>query len=151
MSDIVHDVSAGPDTLILRAALPGAPADVFPFFTEPAKLTRWWPSAAETDPRTGGSYHLSWPQMDWHLRGTYGAVESGALLEFTWKWDHEPDLPERTVRVEFAAEDGGTRLTVHHGTYGDGDAEQEDRNNHHEGWTHFLGQLAGALGGGEGA
>jgi uncharacterized protein YndB with AHSA1/START domain len=83
--------------------------------------------------------------MDWHLRGRYTAVEPGALLAFTWRWDSDSaDDPERLVRVVFASLDGGggTRLSVTHGTYGDSASEREARQGHLEGWTHFLAKLA---------
>ncbi|NNE42786.1 MAG: SRPBCC domain-containing protein [Gemmatimonadetes bacterium] len=141
----VMDESPDSASVRLFAELAGPPEAVFAFFTEPERLTRWWPAAAVADVRPGGAYHFSWPQMDWHLRGEYTVVEPPRALEFTWAWDHEPQLPVRTVRVELAPDGGGTRVTVTQGTYGSSPAEQEDRNSHIAGWTHFLGELSATL------
>ena len=91
----------------------------------------------------GGTYRLSWPAMGWHLRGRYTKVDPGRALGFTWAWDHEPQRPERHVDVSFEPlPEGGTRITVTHGRYGDGAADAEDRQGHIDGWRHFLARLA---------
>ena len=85
-------------------------------------------------------YHLSWPLMDWHLRGTYLAFEPGERISFTWCWDHERDTPTRYVGVHFLPlEDGGTLLNLVQQEYTDRDAEE--RQGHIEGWLHFLSRL----------
>jgi uncharacterized protein YndB with AHSA1/START domain len=136
-------LESGPEVAVVTVDTPSlTPEEAYRSFTEPASLTRWWPPEAETDPRVGGAYHLSWPAMGWHLRGRYTTAEPGRALGFTWKWDHEPDLPERQVDVSFeplAAR--GTRVTVMHGRYGTGDTEAEDRQGHIDGWQHFLARL----------
>ena len=136
----------------------------------PERLTRWWPSVAEVDPREGGSYQLSWPNMQWSLRGTYSEVSApparsdeaadvipvaddrasdsatprgGGALAFFWKWDHEPDAPTRDVAIRIDPMGQGTRLLLEHGTYGESADELEVRKGHEEGWRHFLGQLSG--------
>ncbi len=130
------------DRVVLRATFPDwTVASIHDHLTKPELLVRWWPQAAETDVREGGAYHLSWPSMDWHLRGSYSALESGKRIAFTWRWDHEPDLPTRTVEIRLHELEGGAELELTHGTYGDTPGEQEDRQSHIDGWTHFLGQL----------
>lgn len=124
-----------------------APAALYDYWIQPDLLCRWWPPAAELDPRVDGAYHLSWPTMHWHLRGYYTAVESGRRLAFTWKWDHDPELaPIRQVIIAFEARPtGGTRLTITHGPYSDSGEDQKERAGHLEGWTHFLGGLQNLL------
>ncbi|MBA3308337.1 MAG: SRPBCC domain-containing protein [Chloroflexi bacterium] len=48
--------------------------------TDPAELRRWWSQEAETDPRVGGEYALSWPALDRHLRGRYTVADPGRAL-----------------------------------------------------------------------
>ena len=122
------------------------PERLFAYWTQPDLLTQWWPQVAEVDARTGGSYHLAWPAMGWHLRGRYTEVREGELLAFTWKWDgDEEGGHERTVRVVCEPLGDGTQLTVTHGTYGDSPEEAQIRAGHVEGWTHFLGKLQALL------
>lgn len=133
------------DTLTVAAMYERtSPDELFAYWTDPALLTQWWPKQAETDPRPGGAYHLTWPKMDWHLRGEYTATEPGRHLAFTWRWDHEPDKPTRTVDVLFEpVGDLGTQLIVTHGTYAHSD--RDERDGHLEGWTYFLTRLRDAL------
>src|SRR4051812_14951491 len=94
------------------------PELLYSYWTEPELLTKWWPDEAETDLREGGDFHLSWPKMDWHLRGNYDRLEPGKHILFTWQWDHEPDVVTRYVSVLFQGLDAwSTLLTVVHGNY----------------------------------
>jgi uncharacterized protein YndB with AHSA1/START domain len=118
----------------------GDQSTVFEWFTDPVLLVRWWPSAAETDPRPGGAYRMYWEGPDVTLRGEYRRVVDGERLDFTWSWDHD-DLPPRDVTVAFERCGRGTKITVDHEA--GSDAEAAD---YVDGWTHFLGQLAAQLG-----
>lgn len=130
-----------PAVLRLVAVLPArTPRQAYLQATEPSWITRWWAQEAETDVRPGGDYTFSWPAMGWTLRGTYTVVDAPDRLAFTWNWDHEPDVPERTVTMTFTPDGDDTRLLLTHGTYGADDAEE--RQGHVDGWKHFLGKLA---------
>ncbi|GJM43911.1 MAG: hypothetical protein DHS20C21_07530 [Gemmatimonadota bacterium] len=130
------------DTLVMTEDFPHVPVSrLFARFVEPAELTRWWPESAQVEPRKGGAYCLAWPSLKWMLRGTYARFEAGRALEFSWAWDHEPDLPTRVVTLEFAEHEGGSRLTLTQGTYGPQEKEQEDRKSHRLGWTYFFSKL----------
>ncbi len=128
--------------LVITEEFPAfTPEALFDHWTEPGLLCRWWPQAAAVDPRPGGAYHLAWPRTDWHLRGRYTAVERGRRLAFSWRWDHEPD-DAKDVLVTFAPRpDGGTVLTITHGSYTDSAHDREVRAGHLEGWTYFLARL----------
>lgn len=144
----VRQVASPPNVLVMSCDYPDrTPEQLFAQWTEPALLTQWWPQEAEIEPCAGGAYHLAWPRQDWHLVGDYIAFEPGACLAFTWRWRHEPEQPTRYVVVSFAThgagEGGGSgsRLTVTHSLYGEGNAEQEQRQSHYDGWMHFLARL----------
>jgi uncharacterized protein YndB with AHSA1/START domain len=141
----ITQLPTGPDTLTVAAMYErSSPDELFAYWTTPALLSQWWPEQAHTDPRTGRSYDFVWPKMGWHLRGEYTAVEPSRRLVFTWRWDHEPDTPTRTVEVLFdPVGDLGTQITVTHGTYAEADFEERD--GHLEGWTYFLTRLRDAL------
>ena len=130
------------DRLTIAANFPQFSPDVlFEYWTKPNLMCQWWPQQAEIDPREGGAYHFSWPQMGWSLRGRYVKFNIGRSLSFTWKWAHEAS-PPRQVEILFdALPDGGTQITLTHGFYTDSAEDQEERQGHLEGWTHFLGRL----------
>jgi uncharacterized protein YndB with AHSA1/START domain len=121
------------------------PEHVWRLWTEPDELSRWWPDEADVDLDVR-TLHLAWPRMEWHLRGRILELEPPRRLSFTWNWDHEPGLPERTVTIDLArvAEAAGTELRLTHGDYGDGDVEAADRQSHIDGWDFFLPRLAAA-------
>jgi uncharacterized protein YndB with AHSA1/START domain len=139
----VRNVSPNRDSIVIEAECTGlGPNDVFDYWTKPDLLKRWWPEEAEIDPRVGGAYHLSWPKMDWHLRGRYTAFDPGRALAFTWAWDHEPEVPETSVAIAFAPTNtSGTGLTIEHGPYSDSEQDQKQRDGHVEGWTYFISRL----------
>ena len=139
----IREIASAKDRAILRADFTGrTPVWLYDAFTTPETLVRWWPMEVPAiDPVVGGVYALGWSAMKWTLRGVYRAAAPGEILAFSWRWDHQPDLPEREVTVTFHGIDGGAALTLIHGFYGDSAVEQEDRQGHIDGWMHFLGQL----------
>lgn len=143
----------GPAWISFETQLEGVgPGETLTWFTQPDKLRQWWgPQEIEIDPVPGGAYIVSWPKMGWTMRGEIATVSDlmldallDALLVYSWSWDHEPELPARAVIVRAAAEGDGTRLTITHGPYRQGDTfprEDEDRASHREGWANFLPEL----------
>ncbi|GCE21269.1 SRPBCC family protein [Dictyobacter kobayashii] len=141
---IAIQLPSGPDTLLVAADFPQVAAPIiFNHWIEPTLLRRWWPQEAEVQPEPGGNYHLSWPQMGWHLRGHYTAFEPGQLLAFSWQWDHTPEDGEKIVQVRFEPmETDGTRLLLSHGPYTDTPQDQKLRiEDHLAGWIYFLPRL----------
>lgn len=135
-------ISGQSSQIIIETSFPRlSPEDLFAYFTNAELLQRWWPPAATTEPWLGGGYHLSWPEMDWHLRGEYKEFIPGRRLAFTWRWDHKPELPERLVEIDIEPATKGSSLTVTHGHYTESRLDQDDRQSHADGWTYFLGQL----------
>jgi uncharacterized protein YndB with AHSA1/START domain len=126
-----------------------SPHTLFDYWTQPTLLQQWWPQEAECVPHVGGIYHLSWPQMNWHLRGHYTSFDPGKRLGFTWKWDSDAQEPgEREVTLDFELlVPDGTRLLLTHGFYLDTPEDQDLRIEHHlAGWKHFLSRLQQLLG-----
>jgi len=124
------------------------PEKLFDYWVKPELLQEWWPEEAEVEQGVGGSFHLSWPERNWHLRGNYTGFEQGRWLEFTWKWDHEPDRPMRIVTVSFRRGSAwGSLIMVGHGLYNDSAEDQEEKAGHLEGWLYFLGRLQAAIAG----
>ena len=132
----------GPGHIAFRLEVPGlSPAEAFQYWVDPEKLRQWWPPEAKVDPRTGGAYEFSWPKVGWRLRGHWVRFEPGNRLEFTWCWDHEPAVV-KSVIVGFRAMTGGTEIIVEHGPYGSARRDRELREEHVQGWSHFLASLS---------
>lgn len=146
--ETIQHLSTGPEVLVIQADIPlSTPEDLFDVWTEPEYLTNWWPHQAEIDSGIGGRYHLSWPGMNWHLRGNYTQWERGHRLAFSWSWDHDPvDVTPKDVDIQFVALSGGSRLILTHGHYPDTPVAQEERRGHLEGWMTFLGRLQALAG-----
>jgi uncharacterized protein YndB with AHSA1/START domain len=145
----IHEIPSASSLLHVSLDVAGCrPERLFAYWTQPDLLVQWWPQAAEIDPRVNGAYHLSWPTMDWHLRGRYLLFAPGTLLAFTWKWDSDAQEPgERIVYLTFqplGASD--TRLLLLHGMYAATPEEQRARvEDHLAGWRHFLPKLQAAV------
>ncbi len=118
------------------------PEELYDHWTRSDLLEYWWPAKAEADPKIGGHYAFSWPDMGWYLQGNYTAAEPGKHLGFTWTWNHEPGTYEPLqVDLYFAPIEEGTRLAIYHGPF---TAENTgSRQGIIEGWLHFGMRLAG--------
>jgi uncharacterized protein YndB with AHSA1/START domain len=117
---------------------------VFPYFTDPARLTTWIGVAALLDPRPGGTFRVEPNGRDVVL-GEYVEVEPPRRVVFTWGFEgSSPAVRQGASRVEVTLErDGdGTRVVLlHHGL------PDAMRAAHEEGWTHYLARLAPAAAG----
>jgi uncharacterized protein YndB with AHSA1/START domain len=103
--------------------VPGKPEEVFPYFTEPEKYTRWKGLEADLDPRPGGIYRVKMLSGVW-VEGEYLEVERPRRLVFSWGWRGEPlpamdvfaDVPpgSSTVEVDFIPDGDGTIIRLRH-------------------------------------
>lgn len=99
---MIDDQSTPDHVVLVETFARSSPDQLFQYFVDPDLLVQWWPQTAEVEPRLGGTYHLAWPSMNWHLRGDYTEFSPGDVLAFTWKWDHDRAKPVRTVRITLA-------------------------------------------------
>jgi uncharacterized protein YndB with AHSA1/START domain len=139
-------VTVQDDGPALRAvlSLPGcSPERALDAFTAPDLLARWWGNAeltAELVP--GGAYDVWFAGIPARMTGRVLRYQPASLLEFSWGWDHQPELPPMAVTVEVAAgDDGATTVTIEHGPHADDEAGQSARREHREGWEYFLPRL----------
>ena len=118
-----------------------APRDrVWQLLTDPAELPRWWPDAAELEPRVGGRVKLEFGPGNVH--GEVTKWEPPAELAFTWE---ATNLPGVHLHVTFKVDDlgdGRSRVQVVHTGLADAPAEAGETVAH--GWSHFLPRLAEA-------
>ena len=121
----------------VRIAAP--PEVVFPYLTDPARMTSWFGVAALLDPRPGGTFRVEANARDVVL-GEFVEVEPPRRVVFTWGFDGaEPMVAAGSTRVEVTLEpegEDGTLLVL-----------SQSRGAHSEGWTHYLARLQGAAAG----
>ena len=118
---------------------------LFPWFTQPDLLMKWWAEQATVGSQIGGKYELYWAEIDKRLTGSILVWEPGAHLAFKWQWADEFEGADKRVDVIF----GEQRATLTHSGYGDSKIDQKARQDHIAGWGFFLSLLQRALAGGE--
>ncbi|MGI0155971.1 MAG: SRPBCC family protein, partial [Thermoplasmata archaeon] len=89
----------------------------------------------------GGAHDISWPRMNRHLRGRFDRFDPRRVLAFSAWWEHEPEFTKR-AGVSFRAFEESTTVMVEHGEYSELSRDPESRQEHLDGWVHFLGRLA---------
>ena len=140
--------------------VPAAPADVFPYLTEPARYVRWMGGEARLEPVPGGVYRVAMPD-GFAAAGTFTAVTRPRLVAFTWgfaddeaashtKGDEASSagaMPAGSTRVTVTLQDenGGTRLTLRHEDL----PSEELRTGHEVAWNTYLPRLAVVAAGGD--
>ena len=117
-----------------------SPAQAFAYWTQAEHLEQWWvQKVGQLDATEGGAYEYHWMVNNSTLRGQFLEVIPTEILSFTWKWDHLPELPQRTVTIDFSSlNDTDTQLKIWHRSYDDSEPDQEERQNHIDGWQYFM-------------
>jgi uncharacterized protein YndB with AHSA1/START domain len=138
-------VSSPPE--IVREVRIGVPPDqVFPYFTDPAKMIVWKAMEAQLDPRPGGVFRINVTGSD-VARGEYVEIDAPRRVVFTFGWESEGSpLPPgaSTVEVTLVPDGDGTLLRLVHTGVPD-----EIRAGSTQGWDHYLPRLVVAAEGGD--
>jgi uncharacterized protein YndB with AHSA1/START domain len=136
-------------TIELETTVDASPDTVFQALTEAGELARWFPSSAESDPRTGGSFSYRFEFDDASRNHTYSGeyleIAAGERVRYPW----QTGLGPTEVAFHLEPADGGTRVRLAHSGWregGDWDASVEM---HRQGWRTFLDNLKGYLERGE--
>jgi uncharacterized protein YndB with AHSA1/START domain len=124
---------------VTQAVEVDAPPDrVWQLLTDPAELPRWWPDAAELEPRIGGRVVLNFGPGN--VSGEITTWEPPSALAFTWVGS---DRPAVELHVAFTVDDlgdGRSRVSVVHSGFETAPAEAREAVV--DGWAHFLPRLA---------
>jgi uncharacterized protein YndB with AHSA1/START domain len=124
---------------VTQAVEVDAPRDrVWQLLTDPAELPRWWPDAAELEPRVGGRVVLNFGPGD--VSGEITTWEPPRALAFTWIGS---DRPTVELHVAFTVDDlgdGRSRVSVVHSGFETAPADAREAVI--GGWAHFLPRLA---------
>jgi uncharacterized protein YndB with AHSA1/START domain len=131
------------------------PETVFSYFTDPSKLTQWMGAQATLDPRPGGVCRIAFQGSAAAPAGETAGVMMGEFVEvdpprriaLTWGWEAELlALPPQSTVVEISLIPEGDETVVrlvHR------QLPAAAVGFHRAGWTHYLGRLAVAAGGGD--
>jgi uncharacterized protein YndB with AHSA1/START domain len=132
-------------TIELSTTVAAPPDAVFRALTDAGELVRWFPSSAESDPRTGGAFEYRFEFDDESRNHVYGgeyrAAEPGARVAYPWHGKLG------TTEVEFRLRPAGerTELVLVHSGWGSGEEWTESREMHRQGWGFFLDNLRAYL------
>jgi uncharacterized protein YndB with AHSA1/START domain len=108
-------------------------------FTEPAELATWYGAEVEAfEPRPGG--RAAFRMGEAQVEGIVEEAEFGRTL----RWTEGPGLLPGTteITVVFEATETGTRITLTHAGFGDGEDWLGELDGHAHGWSHTLADLA---------
>lgn len=117
------------------------PETVFRYFTDATLYRRWMGSDAELDPRPGGLFQVRFPGRP-AVEGRYLIVSPPDRLVFSWGWVGSADVPpgSTTVEVVLTPDGRGTLVRLIHR----GLPSATERDQHTEGWDHYLVRLSKA-------
>jgi uncharacterized protein YndB with AHSA1/START domain len=124
------------------------PAAVFAYLTDPEKIVAWMGSEAATAPHAGGVFLLKGVgQRARNARGAFREVVPVHRLVYAFGWEGDDDVPPNSTLIELDLldRDGGTLLRLTHS----GLPNEEQRDGHARGWTHYLARLAVTAAGGD--
>ncbi|MDH2908028.1 MAG: SRPBCC domain-containing protein [Candidatus Nitrosotalea sp.] len=130
-----------------------SPEVVFKAISDPAELTHWFPDAVILEPKLGGKSKFSFYKDSdrRHTEMDADVISEGEVLEFvqnkklvyTWQWKDIPDFPETIVTWELEQLDKNkTKLTMTHSGFTGREKGKMSFENHSQGWTFFLNELA---------
>lgn len=113
------------------------PEEVFAYFVDETKMVEWLGQHVGLDPRVGG--RLAIEVNGASVRGEYRVLEPPNRVVFSWGFAGCDALPPgaSTVEVRLTRDGTATRVELIHTGL-----PVSEREEHHRGWRHFLGQLA---------
>ncbi|MGI9624097.1 MAG: SRPBCC family protein [Acidimicrobiales bacterium] len=120
----------------VRIAAP--PKAVFDYLVDPDKLIRWMGTEVAIDPRPGGQFRLDVNGSD-VASGEYVEVLESERVSFSWGWEGSPTVPPGSSLVTIDLVEDGTETLV---TLTHADLPVDSRNDHLQGWTHYVERLA---------
>lgn len=118
---------------------------IYPFLTDPDKLSLWLAEIIEADPQPGGSLR-GWGRTGDVVSCTFLELQPPHRVLMTWGWEQggASELPPGSSQVEILLQEAhpGTRVVVRHHRLPDELAAM-----HHRGWGPAMDFLKAAVGG----
>jgi uncharacterized protein YndB with AHSA1/START domain len=125
--------------IVRSVEIAASPERVFALLTEPDALVRWWPEAAELEPRLGGRVRMEFRGGESVVTGEVTRYDPPVALGLTWI---RAETPGVVTTIEFTIARLGrdrARVEVVHAGW---EQAPQQRPLHDAGWSHFLGSLA---------
>ena len=136
------------EKLELRRTYPAPRDKVFRAWTNAEAVKQWFPppgyEAGPTtiDLRPSGAYRWGLRKLPdgepFFSTGKFVEIDPPRRLVCTWRWSSAPESMETILTVEFQDRGGGTEVVIRHERFPDVNM----RNEHEQGWSHCLDQLA---------
>lgn len=128
-----------------RLRIHARPETVWRYWTDPDRMCDWWGTAAELDPRPGGTCVVEMGGGG-VMRGEYLELVPHERIVFSFGWDAHPDAPDLApgssrVEITLTADGDDTVLELRHSGLPPALAGE-----HRGGWEHFLRLLATSAG-----
>lgn len=133
------------EVIVREVFIDALPEEVFPYFTDAAKMVVWKAVSAEIDGRPGGDFRIDVTGAGDVAQGAFLEIDAPRRVVFTWAWGpRDPTLEVSTsiVEVTLTPDGNGTRLRLVHSGVPD-----EKKDGSAAGWEHYLGRLALAAAG----
>jgi uncharacterized protein YndB with AHSA1/START domain len=122
-------------------------AVVFEALTSPQVLMRWFPTRAESDPRTGGKFKFYWDfaaaGQDGTQEGTYSDVVPNERISY--KWQAGPAPLSTNVTIALREANGETSVHLVHSGWQESEEGNALRANHAGPWSFYLANLKSYL------
>jgi uncharacterized protein YndB with AHSA1/START domain len=122
-----------------------SPEVVFKALTQADELMRWFPTRAESDPRPGGKFKLTWEFANANengaQQGEYVEVVPNRKLSYTWTAESIPTL----VTFNLNEADGETIVELDHSSMRDGADHEKLHDMHANQWGFFMMNLKSYL------
>ena len=133
--------------LEMKRVFKAAAEQLFQAWTQPEMMNKWYHSGPDmhsvctVDLQVGGRYEVQMHPEEgdpYIVGGVYREIVPQEKLVFTWLWKHEDASMESLVTLQFKPlGKGETELLLIHERF----SNEEERDNHAEGWIAVLDQL----------
>jgi len=133
--------------VVVRRRIEARPETIFSFFVDPARWLRWQGVEATIEPVPGGGFRMN-VLGDGFASGRFVEVDPPRRIVFSWGWElpGNPVPPgSSTVEVDLEPDGDATIVRLTHR----GLPLPAARDQHREGWGHYLERLATVATGGD--
>lgn len=131
------DIRSATEIVEVETRVKASPETLWDFLVEPEMMARWMGRANELDPRQGGVYRVEISDQVQAV-GEYLEVEPHSRILLSFGWEGHPAVGPGSTKVEITLQPDGDETVVRLRHL---DLPTEERENHADGWKHYLDRL----------